>query len=163
MTGPAVRAALDPVDRARFEAQFRTALVEVTRSFDVERLAEVVRDWWIRVGGDPAVAEQDRAVAARAASLAERTREHPCPVHVPQRVVNRTGPVVRAALPEPARVEFDTQFERALVEAAETFDHRPAHRVVLTWWAVALRYANPDDRESGGFAVYRVCSMGRCG
>lgn len=52
---------------------------------------------------------------------------------------------MRAALPEPARIEFETQFERALVEAAETFDHRPAQRVVLTWWAIALRHANPDD------------------
>lgn len=50
-----VRAELDPDRRARFEREFRAALVEVTRSFDADRLAEVVRRWWHAAGGDPAV------------------------------------------------------------------------------------------------------------
>jgi hypothetical protein len=145
MTGPVVRAALDPHRRAQFEERFRAALVEVTRSYDVERLAEVVRSWWVVAGGEPAVANKDRAEAAYAASLADRSWPRPRPAHVPARLVGQTGPAVRAALPEPARIEFETQFERALVAAADAFDHLAAQQVVLRWWAVALQRANPDD------------------
>ncbi|MGH3679739.1 MAG: DUF6247 family protein [Natronosporangium sp.] len=145
MTGSVVRAALDPHQRALFEAQFRAALVEVTRDFEVDRLAEVVRRWWVIAGGDPAVANQDRVDAARAASLTGRAWPQPRPIHLPSRLVDQTGPAVRAALPEPTRIEFETQFEQALVAAAESFDHLAAHQVVIRWWAVALQYANPDD------------------
>jgi hypothetical protein len=145
MTGPAVRATLGPRERARFQAQFRATLVEVTHSFDVDRLAEVVRRWWVIAGGDPAVADKDRVDATRAASLATRSWPTPRPAHVPARLVDRTGPAVRAALPEPARIEFEAQFEAALIAAADSFNPLPAYRVVLKWWGVALRYANPDD------------------
>lgn len=145
MTGPVVHAALDPDERAQFEAEFRAALVEVTRSFDVDRLAEVVRRWWVIASGDPKVADRDRADAARAASLATRSWPTPRPAHRPACLVDQTGPAVWAALPEPARIEFETQFEAALVTAAESFDHRAADQVVLRWWAVALQHANPDD------------------
>lgn len=151
-----MRAVLDPHRLARFEHEFRAALAEVTRSFDVDRLAEVVRRWWLATGGDPTVVEQDRADAARAASLAARSGGNPSPIHVPRHLVDRTGPAVRAALPEPARVEFETQFERALVDAADSFDHLPAHRVVLRWWAVALRHANPDDAARDRETVRQV-------
>jgi Family of unknown function (DUF6247) len=164
MTGPVVRAALNPHQRAQFEAQFRKALVEVTRSFDVERLAEAVRCWWVIAGGDPAVANKDRADAAYAASLATRTWPPPRPAYLPANLVDQTGPAVRAALPEPARIEFETQFEAALVAAAGSFDHLPAHHVVIRWWAVALQCVNPDDAardretarqvESGEFTTF---------
>lgn len=145
LTGTAVRAALDPHQRTQFEAQFRAALAEVTRSYDVDQLAEVVRRWWVIAGGDPSIADQDRVEAARGASLTSRPWPQPRPMHVPARLVDQIGPAVRAALPEPARIEFETQFERALVAAADTFDHLAAQQVVLRWWTVALHHANPDD------------------
>jgi Family of unknown function (DUF6247) len=140
-----VRAALDGSRRGRFEAEFRAALVDVTRSFDVDKLAEVVRRWWVMAGGDQAVADADRDAAARAARLTDREWEEPRPIYVPEVLVNRTGPAVRTALSGGKLVEFETQFERALVEAARSFDHRPAARVVSRWWAVAVTLANPDD------------------
>jgi Family of unknown function (DUF6247) len=156
MSGPAIRAAVDAHQRELFEAEFRTALVAVTRTFDVDQLAEVVRRWWVLVGGDPSVAERDRGAAGRAAQLSERDWGYPRPPYVPRTIVNRTGPAVYAALDNAARVEFEAQFERALVEAATTFDHRPASRVVSQWWAVAVTLANPTDRDQDRETARRV-------
>ena len=47
-TGPAVWTALDGENRAAFEEEFRTALAEVSETFDVDRLSQVVRRWWPR-------------------------------------------------------------------------------------------------------------------
>lgn len=145
MSGPMVRAALDGDRRELFEAEFRAALVQVTHSFDVDKLAEVVRRWSVMAGGDQAVTDADRDAAVRAARLTDRNWDGPRPIYVPRVLVNRTGPAVRAALSGGELVEFETQFERALVEAASSFDHRPAARVVSRWWAVAVTLANPDD------------------
>jgi hypothetical protein len=145
LSGPMVRAALDGDRREQFEAEFRAALAEVTHSFDVDKLAGVVRRWWVIAGGDQAVAEKDRDAAVRAARLADRNWDEPRPIYVPQVLVNRTGPAVRVALSGAELVEFETQFERALVEATSSFDHRRAARVVSRWWAAALTLANPND------------------
>jgi hypothetical protein len=144
LSGPAVRVALDADSREQFEAEFRAALVVVTSTFDVEMLAEVVRRWWVAAGGDQAVADTDRDTAARAARLTERDWGEPRPIYVPPVMVNRTGLAVRAALSGGALVEFEAQFERALVEAAGTYNHQPVARVVSRWWAVAVTIANPD-------------------
>jgi hypothetical protein len=144
LSGPALRAALEGDSREQFEADFRAALVVVTHTFDVDRLAEVVRRWWVAAGGDQAVADMDRDAVARAARLTEREWGEPRPIYVPPVMVNRTGPAVRAALSGGALVEFEAQFERALVEAAGTCDHQPVARVVSRWWAVAVTIANPD-------------------
>ncbi|MGH4017714.1 MAG: DUF6247 family protein [Pseudonocardiaceae bacterium] len=47
-TGPAVWTALDGENRAAFEEEFRTALIEVAETFDVDRLDQVVWRWWPR-------------------------------------------------------------------------------------------------------------------
>jgi hypothetical protein len=145
LSGPTVRAALDGDRRAQFEVEFRRALTTVTHNFDVDKLAEVVRRWWVRAGGAQAVADADRDAAIRASRLTDRRWRGLRPIYVPQVLVNRTGPAVRAALSGGELAEFEIQFERALVEAANSFDHRPAARVVSRWWAVAITLANPDD------------------
>lgn len=45
-TGPAVHAALDGENRARFEAEFHDALIATGEDFDLQRVTEVVERWW---------------------------------------------------------------------------------------------------------------------
>ncbi|MDI2124664.1 DUF6247 family protein [Yinghuangia seranimata] len=112
MTGPAVYAALADDDRHRFDEAFREALDEATATFDLEPLSEVVRRWWVASGGDPAVAEADRAAGA------DRPRVHP---------VN--GSDHRTTMPfsdgRAVAVRFEEAFRHAAQEAAETLDHLP--------------------------------------
>ncbi len=47
-TGPAVRAALTPGDRAEFVAQFRIALAAADDTLDLTAVTEVIDRWWVR-------------------------------------------------------------------------------------------------------------------
>jgi hypothetical protein len=47
-TGPAVRAALAPADRAEFVAQFRIALAAADDTLDLTPVTEVIDRWWVR-------------------------------------------------------------------------------------------------------------------
>ncbi len=45
-TGPTIRAALDPEQRAEFEADFHAAAVETDDTFDLAPLHRVIDRWW---------------------------------------------------------------------------------------------------------------------
>jgi hypothetical protein len=145
LAGPAVREALQPGQRDEFDQDFRAALASVARTFDIDELAEVVRRWWLIVGGDPEVVETDRERAFKMARLSGHDWPEPRPLYVPHAVVDQTGPAVRAALTGDDQARFEAEFGHALDRAATTLDHRPVAEVVARWWAVAVVLANPED------------------
>ncbi len=60
--------------------------------------------------------------------------------------IERSGPAIRAALAEFAPDEcalFETEFQRAMARAAETFELAPLDAVVDRWWGIAAIRANP--------------------
>jgi hypothetical protein len=90
-SGPAVWTALDGEHRAAFEAEFRAVLAEVTETFDVDRLTQVVLRWWPRAVLDAhsdSIAEHsgqrlidgDQSVLAKTAAelRAEMVRQGEC-------------------------------------------------------------------------------------
>lgn len=62
---------------------------------------------------------------------------------VPQPVV-KTAAAIRAALPEPARIEFDQRWRAALAAAADDFDLGGVHATIEEFWPRAVLAANPD-------------------
>jgi Family of unknown function (DUF6247) len=58
--------------------------------------------------------------------------------------VAKTAVAVRAALPEPTRVEFDQRWRAALTAAADSFDLSEAQAVIEEFWPRAVLAANPD-------------------
>jgi hypothetical protein len=149
LDGAWVHRALPDDDRKEFEAQFAFALAGVRLTFEVEPLAEVVRQWWVLAGGSLDAADADRYRSQQDATITRRPHR---PQQDPTRWVDRTGPAVFAALSPDDRVRFELDFAGAADAAEETWDHRRLVAVVHRWWTPACRNANPEhvaiDREA---------------
>ncbi|WP_130798731.1 DUF6247 family protein [Streptomyces otsuchiensis] len=143
-SGAWVRSALSDEDRDSFEAQFAFALAGVRLSYEIEPLAEVVREWWTHAGGDRDAADADRYRSQRDATI---TRRPQLPQQDPTRWVDRTGPAVFAALTPDDRVRFELDFTGAADFAAQSYDHLRLVEVVHDWWTPACRNANPEHQQ----------------
>lgn len=121
MTGPAVYAALDRTgsQRGLFTADYLEAIDHATRTRDICLVAEVVRSWWERLGGDPQVSAADR--------VAEHPDEHA--------VYDALGPA--------DRVRYAGEVKRALEVAALNLDHRPVEELIISWAPGPVRTRRP--------------------
>ncbi|SFC44540.1 DUF6247 family protein [Streptomyces aidingensis] len=148
LDGAWVHRTLSADDRKTFEARFSFALAGVRLTYEVEPLAEVVREWWVLAGGDQDAADADRFRSQQDATITRRPQR---PQQDPTRWVDRTGPAVFAALSPDDRVRFELDFTGAADVAERTFDHRRLLEVIHHWWTPACRKANPEhaaiDRE----------------
>lgn len=64
--------------------------------------------------------------------------------------IERSGPAIRAALAEFAPDEcalFETEFQRAMARASESFELAPLDAVLDQWWGIAAIRANPLSEE----------------
>ncbi|WP_059010045.1 DUF6247 family protein [Streptomyces specialis] len=144
---------LDDGQLREFAEDFRFALKGVRLTYEVEPLAEVVRTWWTVVGGPTDAADADRWRSLQDATITRRP-------HPPQqdftRWVDRTGPAIRAALPDSARTDFERAFGDALWACEQYWDHRHLLRVLHDWWPVAHQTANPEQMEKDLATARRV-------
>ncbi|MGH3906666.1 MAG: DUF6247 family protein [Pseudonocardiaceae bacterium] len=70
-TPAAIRDALDPVQRERFEAEYRAALARAGETLDLEPVLTLVqRTWWVRavIGLNPGMLDGVKADMARVAA-----------------------------------------------------------------------------------------------
>lgn len=135
VTGPNVYAMLTECAQPRFALEWRRTLVQVTRSFDLDVLHELIRDWWVYAGGDVAAAHADRErrrqlqyARAICGPLQPRTR--------------RRGPEIFAALPQHDRVPFEARWHDLAASAARTFDLAGFETLLAMYW---LRTSDPED------------------
>ncbi|MFR9723353.1 DUF6247 family protein [Streptomyces sp. MS19] len=153
LDGRRVYDALGVEARREFAEEFGFALAGVRRTYEVEPLAEVVRAWWVRAGGDRDVPEADRRRSLLDATISRRPRREQVE---PVRWVDRTGPAVYASLSVEDRARFALDFEGALDVVAESWDYRPALLVVHDWWGAAFQHANPEQMAAVAETVRRI-------
>lgn len=135
---------LSEEDRKTFESQYAFALAGVRITYEVEPLADVIREWWVHAGGERDAADADRYRSRQDATI---TRRPQLPQQDPTRWVDRAGPAVFAALSPDDRVRFELDFAGAADLAAQTYDHRRLVEVVHEWWTPACRNANPEHQQ----------------
>lgn len=153
VNGAWVHRALSESDRSNFESQYAFALAGARLTYEIEPLADVVREWWVRAGGDRDAADADRYRSHQDATI---TRRPQLPQQDPTRWVDRTGPAVFAALSPDDRVRFELDFAGAADFAAQSYDHRRLVEVVAEWWTPACRNANPEHQQIDLEVIRRI-------
>lgn len=145
VTGPGVRAMLNPEQRDQFEAEFKEILAYVTRSFDLAPLTALIRSWWIAAGGDVAAAERQRDIEGRWHNYTPSKTDIEIKGwvnHIPC-----TGPDVFEHLDQAWQVQFEDRWQEEVVAAAETFDTKALWLTIAGSWMSVMDRINPGCEE----------------